>query len=133
MANSNPGEKIKTSSTLGELDLAGLQLKSTLNAIVIIPQLFVCVDGRQSWIMFQSNGINHDTKGAPASSELREERFTAINSSTTSSTKEEDNEEYNNSDASDVDILRKKKTPMCLINELARHHKVIIMHLKSVG
>jgi len=63
-------------------------------------------------------------KPVPASVEARDERFTAVSNSASSSTKGEDNEEYSSSNVSDADITRKKKTPMCLINELARHHKL---------
>lgn len=74
--------------------------------------------------MFQSNGINHETKPAPAPSEAREEKFLTVTNSSTSSTKGEDCEEHKSADSSDADKMRKKKTPMCLVNELARHHKV---------
>ena len=93
--------------------------------MVIFPKkIYDCEDGRHSWNMFQQNGINHEMKPVPASVEARDERFTAVSNSASSSTKGEDNEEYSTSNVSDADITRKKKTPMCLINELARHHKV---------
>ena len=77
-------------------------------------------DGRHSWNMFQINNVEHEAK-------LNESN---ISDSTNYSAREEDEcEEYGSSDRLDAaDTSRKKKTPMCLINELARHHKVILRH-----
>ena len=82
-------------------------------------------DSRQSWNFFQPNSESHVTVRIPKT--LNETSVESnLNEGTDSSSKPEDSEECTVSENSDSEMVkRKKKTPMCLINELARHHKVL--------